>query len=97
MIDGEPEKRADHRVVSAKGSESLAGADRETDGVVFTEKIVRGEDELVEVGVWVTPVYEPLAPVAWSELAAGMVAPSRLSIPVRRRRRQAPACSATTG
>ena len=34
MIDGETEKRADHRVVGAERSESLAGADREADGVV---------------------------------------------------------------
>ena len=70
MIDGEAEKRADHRVVSAKGSESLAGADREVDGIVLTEEIRRrGEDELVDVRVGVAPVHEALAPVAWGELA----------------------------
>jgi hypothetical protein len=81
MIDGETEKRTDHRVVGAKWSESLAGADRETDGIVFAEEIVRGEDELVDVGVWMAAVHEPLAPVARGELAAAYGCPLEVEHP----------------
>ena len=72
VVHGVPHERPDHGIVGAEGRESLARAEREPGRpVVGAEQVVGRQDELVQVGVGVTPVDEAFAPVARRQLALG--------------------------
>ena len=62
--------RPAHRVVGAEGREPLAGArSRPVAAVGVAEQVVRGQHQLVEIGVGMAAVDEPFAPGAGRELA----------------------------